>query len=73
MRKTYTFEIIWTDGTQRRVINTFKNQKTRTRAESWRWAYIKENGYIASEFILKKTAEPDRRTIWQDLKSAKTT
>lgn len=59
MRKTYTYEIIWraSNGPQRKVIKTFTNQKTKRKAEAWMWAYIKENGYFANEFILKKTAE----------------
>lgn len=57
MKKTYTFEIIWTDGYSRKTIKTFSGCKTKVKAENWMFAYIRNNGYFASEFILKKTVE----------------
>lgn len=59
MKKTYTFKIIWMQerSTNKKVIKTFTNQKTKRIAEAWMWNYIKENGFFASEFTLKRIAE----------------
>lgn len=54
-RKTKIYTIKHWDGAKWNAIRSFEG-KTKAKAESWMWSYIKENGYFADEFTLA-TAE----------------
>lgn len=54
-RKTKIYTIKHWDGAKWNAIRSFEG-KTKAKAESWMWGYIKENGYFADEFTLA-TAE----------------